>query len=266
MLLPGKKTLKRRLTEGEILFGTFYKFNNAHLTEMLGLAGFDFIIVDGEHATFSYSEMQDTVRVANGVGMDAVLRVPSALPEHVLHACDLGAQGVQVPSLRDVADARSVVDNMRFYPVGHRGFGTTTRAARYTFCDTQEFLDYSNNELLCVIMVEQLQMVEQLEQLCALPGVDVLFIGAGDLSQAVGKPGQTGCKEVLDLAKKITDTGLARGKTIGMYCSTLQDVERAIGWGIRYVAFSAELNMIANKFRESVASLHALRDKSTRGR
>ena len=86
MFLPGKKTLKKRMTEGEILFGTFYKFNNPHLTEMLGHAGFDFIIVDGEHSTFSYSEMQDTVRIANGVGMDAVIRVPSGLPEHILHA------------------------------------------------------------------------------------------------------------------------------------------------------------------------------------
>jgi 4-hydroxy-2-oxoheptanedioate aldolase len=253
------------MEDGEILFGTFYKFNNAHLTEMLGLAGFDFIIVDGEHSTFSYSEMQDTVRIANGVGMDAVIRVPSGLPEHVLHACDLGAQGVQVPSLRDVADAKTVVDNMRFHPVGRRGFATTTRAGRYTFCSTEEFLEYSNEELLCVIMVEQLELVEQLEELCAIPTVDVLFIGAGDLSQAVGKPGQTGCKEVLDIAKKITDTGLARGKTVGMYCATLEDVERAIGWGMRYVAFSAELNMIANKFRETVAALHSLRDHRAGG-
>ncbi len=265
MVIPGKKTLKRRLNEGEILFGTFYKFNDAHLVEMLGLAGFDFIIVDGEHAAYGYNEMQDTVRAANGVGMDAVVRVPSGLPEHVLHACDLGAQGVQVPSLRDAADARMVVDNMRFFPVGHRGFGTTTRAARYTFGDTQAFLDYSNNELLCVIMVERLQMVEQLEELCAIPTVDVLFIGAGDLSQEVGKPGQTGCKEVLDIARKITDTALARGKIVGMYCATLADVERAIGWGMKYIAFSAELNMIAAKFRETIASLHGLRERKISG-
>jgi 4-hydroxy-2-oxoheptanedioate aldolase len=265
MIIPGKKTLKRRMTEGEVLFGTFYKFNNAHLTEMLGLAGFDFIIVDGEHSTYSYNEMLDTVRAANGVGMDAVVRVPSGLPEHVLHACDLGAQGVQVPSLTDAADARVVVDAMRYFPVGHRGFATTTRAARYTFCDPQEFLAYSNNELLCVIMVERLKMVEQLEALCAIPSVDVLFIGAGDLSQEVGKPGQTGCREVLEIAKRITDTALARGKFVGMYCATLADVERAIGWGMRYVAFSAELNMIASKFRETVASLHALRDAKGTG-
>jgi len=263
MRLPGKATLKKRMEDGEVLFGTFYKFNNAHLTEMLGLAGFDFIIVDGEHSTFSYSEMQDTVRIANGVGMHAVIRVPSGLAEHVLHACDLGAQGVQVPSLRSPADARLAAQSMRFYPIGNRGFATTTRAARYMFSDTQDFLDYSNNELLCVIMVEQLEMVEQLDELCSIPTVDVLFIGPGDLSQAVGKPGQTGCDEVLTIARKIVDTSLKHGKLLGMYCATLQDVERAIEWGVQYVAFSAELNMIANKFRESITALHDIRDRKT---
>jgi len=260
MILEGKKSLKKRLDEGEILFGTFYKFNNAHLTEMLGLAGFDFIIVDAEHSTFSYSEMQDTVRAANGVGMNAVIRIPSGLDEHVLHACDLGAQGIQAPSLKSVADARRVVDNMRYFPIGHRGFALTTRAARYSFSDNQKFIDYCNNELLCVIMVETQPMIDELEELCEVPYVDVLFIGPGDLSQVVGKPGQTSCPEVLEIAKKIAERGLAHGKKIGMYCATIDDVKRAIDWGIQYVAFSAELNMIANKFRESISALHALRD------
>ena len=264
MQIPGKKSLKARLDNGEILFGTFYKFNNAHLTEMLGLAGFDFIIIDGEHATYSYSEMQDTVRVANGVGMDAVVRVPGSAEEHILHACDMGAQGVQVPSLRDVEDAKKVVDNMRFYPIGHRGFGLTTRAARYSFCDSHEFMEYSNKELLCVIMVEQLEMIEQLEELCAIPSVDVLFIGPGDLSQAIGKPGQTGCEEVIELEKKITRIALANGKKVGMFCGTLTDVQNAINWGVQYITYSAELNMIASKFKESVSALHELRDQKSR--
>jgi len=86
----------------------------------------------------------------------------------------------------------------------------------------------------------------------------------GGLSQEVGKPGQTGCREVLE-SEKITDTALAHGKIAGMYCATLADVERAIGWGMKYIAFSAELNMIAAKFRETIASLHDLRTRKTRG-
>ena len=184
MELIGQKSLKARMEEGDVLFGTFYKFNSPQMTEMLGLAGFDFLLVDGEHSTYSYSEMQDTVRTANGVGMHAVIRVPSGLPEHVLHACDLGAQGVQVPGLHSPEEAAAVTDEMRFYPVGHRGFGLTTRAAKYGFCDGDAFMKWSNNDLLCVVMVETLDMVSRLDELCRNPEIDVLFVGRAACSAA----------------------------------------------------------------------------------
>lgn len=259
MQLTGQKSMKARMDENEVLFGTFYKFNNPNMTEMLGLAGFDFLLIDGEHSTYSYKEMQDTVRTANGVGMNAVIRVPSGLPEHILHACDLGAQGVQVPGLRTPKDAAAVTDEMHFYPVGHRGFGLTTRAAKYGFCDEQEFMRWSNEELLCVIMVETLDMVDKLDELCRNPDIDVLFVGPGDLSQEVGKPGQTDCPEVLELAKKINDTALSAGKKTGMFCGSLKDVERAIGWGMQYIAYSSDLSMLCAKFKETIQSLHDLR-------
>ena len=86
MILKNKKTLKQRLADGEILFGTFFKFNAPQLAEMLGYAGMDFIIVDGEHGDCSYSEMANVVRAANSVGMDAIVRVPNALDQNILHA------------------------------------------------------------------------------------------------------------------------------------------------------------------------------------
>lgn len=259
MELIGQKSLKARMEEGDVLFGTFYKFNSPQMTEMLGLAGFDFLLVDGEHSTYSYSEMQDTVRTANGVGMHAVIRVPSGLPEHVLHACDLGAQGVQVPGLHSPEEAAAVTDEMRFYPVGHRGFGLTTRAAKYGFCDGDAFMKWSNNDLLCVVMVETLDMVSRLDELCRNPEIDVLFVGPGDLSQEVGKPGQTQCPEVLDLAKKINDAALAAGKKSGMFCGTFQDVERAIGWGMQYIAYSSDLSMLCAAFKQTAGALRELK-------
>ena len=259
MWLDGQKTLKQRLHDGKILFGTFFKSSDPCLAEMLGFAGLDFIIIDAEHSVYSYGEMQHIVRIANGTGMNAVVRTPSGLPEHILHACDMGAQGVQVPNLKNMEEVKAVVDNMRFYPAGHRGFGQTTRAARYSFCDKKQFLEYSNNELLCVIMAENLEMVGHLEELCNTPYVDVVFIGPSDLSQALGKPGQTSAPEVLDLAEKVAKTVLASGKKAGMYCATLQDVSRAISWGIQYIAYSSELSLIANCFKDNLGKLQSLR-------
>lgn len=259
MQLTGQKSLKARMDDGEVLFGTFYKFNNPQMTEMLGLAGFDFLLLDAEHSTYSYSEMQDAARSANGVGMNAVVRIPSGLPEHVLHACDLGAQGIQVPGLHSPQEAAIVTDEMRFYPRGHRGFGLTTRAAKYGFCDGKEFMRWSNEELLCVVMVETLDMVEQLDELCQNPEIDVLFVGPGDLSQEIGKPGETKCPEVLGLAKKISDAALCSGKKSGMFCGDFEDVERAIGWGMQYLAYSSDLSMLCNTFKNTIQTLHKIR-------
>jgi 4-hydroxy-2-oxoheptanedioate aldolase len=110
-------------------------------------------------------------------------------------------------------------------------------------------------------MVEKLSMIDQLEELCSIPTVDVLFIGPGDLSQEIGKPGQMGSDEVLELARKITDTALARGKKVGMFCGSPADVERAIGWGVQFIAYSSELSMIADKFKDVIRSLHSIKPK-----
>ncbi|MHB1314389.1 MAG: HpcH/HpaI aldolase family protein [Christensenellales bacterium] len=258
MRLNGQKTLKQRLREGETLFGTFFKSTDPALAEMLGFAGYDFIIADAEHSVYSYSDLISIVRAANGAGLHAVVRIPSSLPEHVLHACDIGAQGVQAPGLRRMGEVESVISIMRFYPAGRRGFGMTTRAANYSFCGRQEYIDYSNNELLCVIMVETLDMVGCLDELCNTPSVDVVFIGPGDLSQELGKPGQTSDPEVRALAEKIAQTAKANGKIAGMYCATLEDAARAIGWGVQYIAFCADLSMAAQSFQASIHNLRAL--------
>lgn len=105
MRIPGKKTMKQRLQEGEVLFGTFYKFNCAPVVEMLGLVGLDFIIIDAEHGSYSYRDMEDMCRAANGVGMGAVIRVPNSSAEHILHAGDMGAQGIHLNGRRIISVA-----------------------------------------------------------------------------------------------------------------------------------------------------------------
>ncbi len=264
MKLNGQKTMKQRLNEGEFLFGTFYKFCNPQLVEMLGYAGMDFVLIDGEHSDYSYRDFQDMIRVANGVGLNAVVRVPSSAEEHILHAADAGAQGVQIPSMDTVEEAFKATKHMRYYPIGDRGFGLTTRAARYSFCDAQEYMDYVNKDLLSVVMVENLYMADHVKELCEIPFIDVLFIGPGDLSQACGVPGQTSHPKVLEVAKKICDGALAGGKKVGVYAATLEDVDRYMSWGVQYIAHSAELNMIAGKFKQVVGDLHALREKHSK--
>lgn len=123
--------MKQRFGEGEVLFGTFYKFNCEPIVEMLGMAGMDFIIIDAEHAAYSYWDMENMCRAANGVGMNAVIRVPNSSAEYILHAGDMGAQGIQVPNSKTLEEARAAAESMRYAPFGTRGLGLTTRGSGY---------------------------------------------------------------------------------------------------------------------------------------
>lgn len=244
-----KISIKRRLRNGEVVIGPFVKFNSPAIVEMLAYSGFDFMIIDGEHSSYSYPDMENLIRTANGAGMDTVVRVQSHFEEHVLHAADMGAQGVQIPSVTTVDEAEEAAKAMRYYPNGNRGFALTQRAAKYTFMTKDEYLKYATDDVLCVVHVENLEMAAKVEELCKIPQIDVLFIGPGDLSQAVGKPGEMHCPEVLELIGDITKTALANGKMVGIFCGTIEDIKNYSALGIQYMAFGSDLTMIASKFK-----------------
>ncbi len=263
MRIPGCKTMKQRLQDGEVLFGTFYKFNCAPVVEMLGLAGMDFIIVDGEHGDYSYRDMQDMCRVANGVGMNAVIRVPSSSAEHILHAGDMGAQGIQVPNAKTVEEARTAAENMRYAPVGTRGLGLTTRASGYClgedFIDNQDYIHYVNHELLSVIMVENQELANKIDELCEIPQADVFFIGTGDLSQSCGVTGQSGHPKVQELVKHVIETVQAKGKIGGIYAGSIEDAQKYVDMGFQYIGFSSEMNFIAEKFKDVMRGVNKVK-------
>lgn len=264
MRIPGQKTMKQRLLAGETLFGTFYKFNCAPVVEMLGLAGMDFIIIDAEHGSYSYRDMENMCRTANGVGMNAVIRVSDSSPGHIMQAGDMGAQGVQVPNVKTVDEARAAAESMRYAPFGSRGLGLTTRAAGYclngSFTDSRKYVDYVNQEFLSVIMVENVPMAEQIEALCDIPQADVFFVGTGDLSQSCGVTGQTDHPAVQKHVRHIADTVNSRGKIAGIYAGNIRDVRRYAEMGFRYIGFSSDMNFIAEKLEDVMRDINAVKD------
>ena len=114
------KSLSEKIKEDKIVFGTFFKSNNPGIAEMIGYAGFDFIIIDCEHGNYTYEDVENTIRGANIAGCSAVVRVPSSKNEHILHAADMGAQGIKIPNIKSVEEIQESVKEMRYYPYGTR--------------------------------------------------------------------------------------------------------------------------------------------------
>jgi 4-hydroxy-2-oxoheptanedioate aldolase len=246
-----KADLKQKLHNGQVVFGTFLKLNCASLVEMFGYAGFDFIIIDNEHANFSYSEMENLIRAADGVNLHTIIRLPSGTEEHIAHALDSGASGVQIPGLTNVEQVKLAMPATKYYPLGRRGMNFTQRAANYGYMDKNAYFKSANEDTLVVVHVENKEMVDQIDELCQVPEVDILFAGPGDLSQSVGKPGQVNAPEVVALVEKIFTTAAKYNKHVGMWVGNEADAEKYIKMGAQYITYLNDISMVNSTLRES---------------
>ena len=256
-------SIRKRILDKEVVVGLFYKLNSQAVAEMIGHAGFDFIIVDCEHSNYAPAEVETIIRAADCVGMSSVIRLRDASAEDVLHALDSGADGVQIPSIRSVETALEVCKSTKYYPEGNRGLSLTQRAANYSIWrGTESYYEHSNANSLVVVHVENKHMADDIDALLEVPQIDVIFVGPADLSQSMGKPGQLNDPEVLAVIEGIFKKVLAKGKSVGIYCGTKAAVEKYVGLGATYIAYGSDINVMAAGLKDLKASVDFLKGAS----
>lgn len=235
--------IRDRLDAGRPVFGTFLKINAPVLVELTAMAGFDFVIIDVEHCCFTHEQIEMLIRTAELAGIGAVVRTPDAGETGILHALDSGASGVQVPSVRTVDEARAAVRHARHHPLGERGFARANRSARYGAMPLSDYFRDANRTLL-TIHVENAAMVDAIGALCAVPSIDVLFLGAADLSQSLGVPGEQDHPAVRRALDTVIDHALAAGRHVGAVASNADEAEALIARGIRYIAWQSDIAIL----------------------
>lgn len=243
-------TIKQRMLEGKPVFGTFLKSYCPQIAEIIGYSGMDFVVIDCEHSNYSYSEMEDMVRACEISDMASIVRPPSCTPWHIHHALEIGATGVQIPSIASVQDAADAAVETAFYPEGTRSPNPSLRAAHFGFWQGEKsFFETAKDSSLCVMHVEDIAMVPHVEELCEIPQIDVLFVGPGDLSMSMGKPGKLNDPEVGAVIEDIIRRGLKGGKMMGMLCNSPEAVKKYIDMGVTYVLYSSEVGIMGNALR-----------------
>jgi 4-hydroxy-2-oxoheptanedioate aldolase len=246
-------TVRKKLDAGEVVFGTFFKYNVPSLVELIGRSGFDFIIVDCEHSCFTHADVENMVRTAELVGMSTIVRTQDAGEATLLHALDSGASGVQVPSLNTAAEVAAVIKRSKYYPIGERGWARGCRAADYAFDTEEDYAERANRDTIISVHIETAAMLGEIEKLCALEHLDVLFIGTGDLSQSMGYPGQPKHPAVQAAFDKVAETAVRLGKHVGAVASSPEDLERFVAAGIKYIAWQSDLTMYKAALKSAVS-------------
>ena len=182
--------VKKILREGGLALGTHVGgIPDPQIVELIGLAGFDAAFIDMEHTTFDLHDVQAMVMAAERVGVTPIVRTPGFDPAFILRLLDMGVQGVQVPHVSSAAVAREAVKAVRYPPEGERGMAAGSRAANFGETPLLEHMARSNKEVLLACMIEDMEAVEQIEEIAAVDGVDLLAVGPSDLSRSLGVSG-----------------------------------------------------------------------------
>lgn len=231
---------KEKLKRGETVFGCFVRYPNSTLIEVLGYCGWDFIVFDGEHGAIEPADCEQMVRAAELQGVTPIIRVPVNQPHVILRFLDTGAQGLHVPMVRTAADAEGVVRSVKYQPRGARGLAAIRAADFAQRIPFGEYVAQANEETLIAVHIETEDAVDRLQEIIAIDGLDVIFLGPTDLSNSLGFPGELQHPKVQATFQRLVDAVAGSGTALGIM---VQNADAARQWkqrGARYIAIGLE--------------------------
>jgi 2-dehydro-3-deoxyglucarate aldolase/4-hydroxy-2-oxoheptanedioate aldolase len=213
-------------------FGTWVKLGTLETLEMLALAGFDFVVLDMEHAPHTLESAYRLIVGAQGFGMSALVRLPDSSGSLVQRILDSGADGVLVPRVRNVAEARAVAEGMRFSPAGARGLGITSRAGHWGLKGTPDYVAEGNRDVFRAVQLEDATALRDAGEILAVEGINAAFVGPGDLALSTGKPASHPDNAALVdlLLATCRERGLPCGTAVGDAAAARAARERGFGF------------------------------------
>lgn len=247
---------KAKLKAGKAVYGPFIETIDPAFIEVSGYAGFDFVIIDMEHGPASLSQVQNLISAALLTNIIPIVRTSNATDTAIHQPLDLGALGVQIPQVSTSQAVKDCVKSARFFPEGERGLCRFVRAANYSALPRDEYFRKAN-EGLVIIQLEGKEVLDDLDNILKVEGVDIFFIGPYDLSQSLGVPGQVTHPKVIETINGIVKRALSLGVVVGSFADTLQAVGMWKKAGIQYISYSHDVGIYTDSCSRLVKELNS---------
>lgn len=239
-------TLRDQVGSGRPAIGSWIQLGDEALTEILASGPFDWLCIDLEHTTISIDQAGKIIRVADLAGCPTLVRLSSHDPAQIKRVLDAGATGIIAPMVNTADQARAVVSAATYPPEGTRGVGLA-RAQNYG-TGFHEYLKRMQNELVCIMQVEHIDGVANLEEILAVEGVDGFFIGPYDLSASLGHPGEFDHPDVIAAMSRVAEV-VKRPEVLAGIHVVEPDAERlaaVVEDGYRFVAYASDMLLFAH--------------------
>jgi len=250
---------RQRFLAREHLVGTFIKTPATHPIEIIGGVGFDFVVIDEEHAPWDRVTIDGALLAARASGTAGIVRVAEPTAARILSVLDDGAAGVLVPHVYSAEKARDVAAACR-YRGGKRGFSNTTRAGGFGARGVWQHVDAADQEVTLVAMIEDPEALDEIDAIVATPGLDGVFIGRGDLTVAMGATAMD-APEIMDACKRIMDAAAKVGKPVAIMSATAEETARYRDMGANAFIVSSDQGFMRQAALKAYAEISGVGKK-----
>lgn len=248
MAITPDNPFKAALRGGEMQFGLWLALADPNSAEVCATAGFDWLLIDGEHGPYDLRAMLSVLRAVAPYPAHPVVRIPNHDASLIKQVLDIGATTLMVPMVESEDQARELGRATRYPPEGNRGVGSMlARASRWG--DRTDYVAVANDRQCLLLQVESASAVEHAEAIASIDGVDGVFVGPVDLAASMGHLGRPDHPEVVSAVDTAIEAILRAGKAPGIYCPDEVLARRYADRGVRFIAVGADSLLLARSAR-----------------
>jgi 2-keto-3-deoxy-L-rhamnonate aldolase RhmA len=246
--------VKKALKEGKVVIGGTVTAANPDVAATMAGAGFDFLWIEMEHSPLTLETVRSMILATRGLKAMPFTRVPVNEPWLAKRVLDIGSLGVIFPftSTRELAE--QAVKSCKYPPLGIRGSGPAMASSRWGLSGA-DYVKFANENVLVIVIIEQKQAVDNIEEIASVPGVDVLFIGANDLSFSLGVGGRTTDPIVEEAVNKVLAAGKRHNIPVGYPAGNPAEINKRIAQGFRFFQASSDLGLMAAGARDVLSKV-----------
>jgi 4-hydroxy-2-oxoheptanedioate aldolase len=230
----------KKLRAGKVVSCFKHNFSDSRIVEVAALCGFDCLWLCLEHVPNNWSVIEAQVLAAKTQNVDTVVRISRGAYSDYIKPLEMDATGIMVPHVMSAADARQVARTTRFHPVGRRPVDGGNADAAFCFVEFKSYLQQANDQRFVIIQIEDPEPLEELDEIAAVPGIDMLFFGPADFSHAIGAPGEWDDPRITAARKMVADTALRHHKFAGTVGS-LETLDSLVALGYQFINLGSDV-------------------------
>jgi 2-keto-3-deoxy-L-rhamnonate aldolase RhmA len=254
------KNLKNRIKKGEAVTGCWLNLGSSLTAEIVGLSGYDWVLIDLEHGAGVEKDVLFQLQALEHTNSAAIVRIESYERQRIHRILDLGAEGIMCPRINNLDEAKKYVSGLRYPPEGTRGVAKMVRATGFGK-NFSEYTGSSKDNILGIVQIETTEVLNHLDQIAALDGIDVLFIGPADLSMALGIYGEFDHPLFKDALRAAVNAAQKAGKASGILLFNPDDYPVYYEMGMRFIASGADATFVAEGARNMIKRLNDHKEK-----